>query len=78
MPKQSHTIFSVLRRGGAPTPRRFALQGVRYSGPMWASAPTGSLQVVRYSPPFRQGGLFISWKAGRERSAVLPRPGGLE
>ncbi len=36
---------------GAGYPRNDTLQGVRWGGPMWASAPTDALQGVRYRGP---------------------------
>ena len=122
MPKQSHTIFSVLRRGGvlprpregqSPSPTHFlnasvgaTLAVARLPHPLQKpviARPVRKLAVairnILYIPlpcfpssgprPSQHGpGLGnmkgttnsakISWKAGRERSAVLPRPVGLK
>ena len=117
MPKQSHTIFSVLRRGGRLCPPAPDSATLCRAGPACPAGEVGKKNPpVTASPcpaPFRQGGrgdggdglprarcalamteaericvsfrasahtgvgIRFSWKAGRERSAVLPRPGGL-
>ena len=60
--------YRVLRIAtGAVRPRNdIFLHGVRFSGPMCGHRP------------LRREAFYVFWKAGRERSAVLPRPGGLK